>query len=339
MRRGIAPVVAIVILVMILVIMAASVTMFVTVFVGDALDAAEQPEIAVQHVNGECDRWLVDVLVRNTGGVNVSSDEIDVYVDGEPRFFLMEEDPLRPQSHTRIEVPYFGQASREQVTVRYNVDRTRQFSWPCGEADFSNQMAFTAWTGSDAHWVSYNYVDRNYSFYSSDEEDLNAEEGPASGDIVVVEDQDNYTIQTGISTWADRPVDTPVVLVQNPDPSEEWTFTWRDPRGNWTFHVPPVPDATVDYLMYWEDLYNPYDPPGSVDDWKDHVVRVSYIPPQIYRVAPYLGKGGYKHSFYLSVEQNNPLNGTNVYNKSHGEWLANSENETFYEDTSYFVLG
>lgn len=338
MRSGLTPVVAVMILVFLTLIVASSVTMVVTTVVDEEL-TMEQSEIDVREVSEDCDRWLVDVLVRNTGGQNVTKEGIDVYVDGEPRFFLMDEESIPPRGHGRIEVPYFGQADRDRMTISHQFDRTHQLSWRCGTADFSNQMAFVAWTGSDTHWVSYDYVDRDYAFYSSDDEDLDADDGPETGDLVVVEDQDEYTIQDEHEDWEDRAVDTPVVLVENPDPSEEWEFTWHDPHGSFTFHVPPVHDATVDYLMFWEDLYNPYDPPAQIDDWKDHVVRVSYIPPQIYRVAPYLGKGGHKHSFYLSVDQDDPLEGKNVYNKSHGEWMDNEEDGVYYEDTSYFVLG
>lgn len=75
-----------------------------------------------------------------------------------------------------------------------------------------------------------------------------------------------------------------------------------------------------------------------MDDWKDHVVRFSRITPNIYRVAVYLGKGGYKHGFQLFVNQTDPLDAENVYNKSHGAWIANQDDGVYREYQSYYVM-
>ena len=70
----------------------------------------------------------------------------------------------------------------------------------------------------------------------------------------------------------------------------------------------------MDFLVFWEDIFNPYHP-HSLDDWKDHVVRVTVFTNGTYRIAVYMAKGGYSHEFYLNVTSEVPLTGNLVYRK------------------------
>ncbi len=232
-----------------------------------------------------------------------------------------------------IDFNLFATQRYNDLAVELNQVHTRRIEWPC--QIFENPKgwaAFVAYPGSsDRHWPVFDYVDENYSFYASNDGDLEAEEGPVEDDVYVVEGREEFTVQTSSTSWNDKKYDTPVILVRNPgSPDESWIFNWTDPHGQFNFSMPAVDNAQSDYLVFWEDLYNPFDP-HSLDDWKDHVVRVTHVPPDSYRIAVYLAKGGYKHGFYLPVAEKNPLEGNNPYNKSGGVTLSDKEGQFYTE--------
>ena len=118
----------------------------------------------------------------------------------------------------------------------------------------------------------------------------------------MLKDVDRYLVTCNWVSWSQRPIDSPVVIVYNPTKGlREWNFTWIEPHGVDIFVLPPVasrPDQVVyDFLVFWEDLWNPFIPPGSIDDWKDHVVRVTLYSSGVVRLQVYIAKGGYLHLF------------------------------------------
>jgi len=102
------------------------------------------------------------------------------------------------------------------------------------------------------------------------------------------------------------------------------------------FRLQPIPNAVDDFLIFWEDLFNPLHPPSSVDDWKDHVVRVTLLPGSTYRLAVYLAKGGYKHQFFVATTNPNPLAGTFAYEKPYGAYWSNVVGGYYEEYQVYY---
>jgi len=103
--------------------------------------------------------------------------------------------------------------------------------------------------------------------------------------------------------WNQRPFDSPVLVIVNPTHGHrDWVFTVNLNGVYYRFKLDAISDDVVsDYLFLWEDLYNPIIPPGSIDDWMDHVVRVSLFLNGTYRVAVYRAKGGYRQAFYVGI--------------------------------------
>ncbi len=152
------------------------------------------------------------------------------------------------------------------------------------------------------HWVIFNFVTGEYYFYSYLGRPASAAEGPYHGYAPLVKDSSSFFVSCTWVSWSQRPIDSPVVIVFNPTRGlREWNFTWIEPHGVDVFVLPPVarsPDQVVyDFLVFWEDLWNPYIPPSSVDDWKDHVVRVTLYANGTVRLQVYIAKGGYLHIF------------------------------------------
>jgi len=152
-----------------------------------------------------------------------------------------------------------------------------------------------------------------------------------------------FTITTSWTSWSQRPIDSPVLIVINPTKaSEDWVFTWHDPHGTWKFYLRKLNgDIEIDFLVFWEDIFNPYHP-RSLDDWKDHVVRVTVFTNGTFRIAVFMAKGGYKHSFYLNVPKNkfsNVEDLTPVYTKSYDKYWSQSAGEYLYEmsDKIFYV--
>ncbi|MHC1600797.1 MAG: hypothetical protein ACXQTI_00985 [Candidatus Nezhaarchaeales archaeon] len=62
-----------------------------------------------------------------------------------------------------------------------------------------------------------------------------------------------------------------------------------------------------------------------MDDWKDHVVRVTSFTNGTYRIAVFMAKGGYSHKFYVGVDKpwESLPSQTPVYQKSFGAYWSN----------------
>jgi len=172
------------------------------------------------------------------------------------------------------------------------------------------------------HWVIFDYNTGDYKFYDETYSNL---QGPYTGTAPILQDVNEYTITTSWVSWNNRPLDSPILIVVNPKRgSENWVFTWHDPHGTFKFYVQSLEgEIEIDFLVFWEDLFNPYNPPSSVDDWKDHVLRVTVFTNGTYRIAVYMAKGGYSHEFYLDINDDINL-GTPVYTKPYGAYWINS---------------
>jgi len=103
--------------------------------------------------------------------------------------------------------------------------------------------------------------------------------------------------------WSNRPFDSPVIVAVNPTYARrDWVFTVNLAGQPYRFYLQALgEEALGDYLLLWEDLYNPFRPPSSVDDWMDHVVRVTLFENGTLRVAILRAKGGYRQAFYVGL--------------------------------------
>ena len=187
-----------------------------------------------------------------------------------------------------------------------------------------------------SHWIILDYSKGYYKLYG--------DYGPGiSGRTFITEDYapilnnvDEYTIAKNWVSWNDRPVNSPVIVVINPTKaSQDWIFTWHDPHGTYKFYLEKLQgQVELDFLIFWEDLYYPPTKP-NLDDWKDHVIRVTVFSNGTYRIAVYLAKGGYSHEFYLGVEEpyeNLPDQFDKlIYTKPHGEPWSSIEGGYYRE--------
>ena len=167
--------------------------------------------------------------------------------------------------------------------------------------------------GRGSHWVVFNFITGEYVLYDNTSGVVS---GPYRGVAPVLRGVSEYIITTSWVGWGSRPVNSPILIVVNPtNANRDWAFTWRDPHGTFRFYLQEIlGDKEVDFLVFWEDIFNPYHP-RSLDDWKDHVVRVTVFTNGTYRIAVYMAKGGYSHEFYLNVTSEVPLTGNLVYRK------------------------
>ena len=201
-------------------------------------------------------------------------------------------------------------------------------------------QAFRSKWSSDTHWVIFDYISGKYWLYDRTNDVL---EGPYVSYAPILRNTNEYTIATSWTSWSQRPIDSPVLIVINPTKaSEDWVFTWHDPHGTWRFYLRKLNgDIEIDFLVFWEDIFNPYHP-RSLDDWRDHVVRVTVFTNGTFRIAVFMAKGGYKHSFYLNVPKNKFSNIEDlkpVYVKDFGKSIFQSDGEYFYEksDKIFYV--
>ncbi len=193
------------------------------------------------------------------------------------------------------------------------------------------KLAFLANTSSTVpdrtHWVVFDYVTGEYWLYSNYSV-TNPPQLVEHGYAPILHGVNAYTITTSWVSFADRPVDSPIVIVINPTYAKrDWDFNWTDPHGTFTFHLEKLSgDVVVDFLIFWEDLYNPAYP-QSLDDWKDHVVRVTQFANGTFRIAVYLAKGGYSHNFYIGISEPYSDIGTNtpLYVKPFGATWAQTD--------------
>ena len=181
---------------------------------------------------------------------------------------------------------------------------------------------------SSSHWIVLDYSSGHYKLYGDYGPEISGRTFITEGYAPILTNIDEYTITNSWVSWDNRPVDSPIIVVMNPTKaSQDWVFTWHDPHGTHRFYLEKIEGPVeLDFLIFWEDLYYPPTKP-SLDDWKDHVIRVTIFLNGTYRVAVYLAKGGYSHKFYLEVEE--PYEDMPdqidkvVYTKPHGAYWCN----------------
>ncbi|MBU5682708.1 MAG: hypothetical protein KQA34_03300 [Candidatus Aenigmarchaeota archaeon] len=285
----------------------------------------------------DCKEGIVRVLIEYSGKTNLTKNEIKVFLNGK---FLREDfyNFVGYENYFEIILPLAFLTEKEinellvssygkgiRISLRNECGNLESFFIPL---EFRN-LSLVAY--SSPHWIVIDYVLGKYLIYRSTNGDLIAEQGPYEGDIPIYTGLYNFTIQTSQSSWDNRPIDSPIIIFKNPNPNDIWIFNWTDPHGTFRFRMYPIENALDDMLIFWEDLFNPFSPPSSLDDWKDHVVRVTILPNNTYRIAVHLAKGGYKHGFYAFTSSSNPLEGMLVYEKPYGQTFSNY-NQGFYDE-------
>ena len=202
--------------------------------------------------------------------------------------------------------------------------------------------------GSQKHWLIVDYTKGLYELYGNYGVDEPGKVG--EGYAPILEDIDEYNVtgrphlQNLTMAEAEALVGSPIVIVVNPTYAiEDWTFTWRDSAGTWRFHVPALKgDIEIDYLFFWEDQYYPPQSTDNLDDWKDHVVRVTMFTNGTYRLAVHRVKGDFKHRFYIQPLQVlrkdiSEWEGKYVYEKDFGEyWPSDVPLEAYPEPCNIY---
>ena len=290
----------------------------------------------------DCQNSYIIATVKNLGRGDIKTEDIKVFVENQEANVFLNPSILYPNQIGKVYITFIPPSMDYNI---YKVDFliegrriTRNIKYFCELLLLSQQntnLTFVAY--STPHWVVFNYITGNYLIYQSADGDLNAELGPSEGVAPILQNINNYTIQTSWSSWNNRPVDSPIIIVKNPSRNSIWIFNWTDPHGSFLFRLYPVENAIDDFLVFWEDLYNPFNPPSRLDDWKDHVARVTLLPGNVYRIAIYLAKGGYKHQFYIATKNPNPLSGTLAYEKPYGAYWSNYNNGYYDEYRVYTI--
>ncbi len=267
-------------------------------------------------------------LYRELPGVIVEPGEVKIVtVD---RTFLKRS--LEPETKYLIEVS----SSEGVITLSYvNGKILRQAL----ERELEPLALLARIYSGDHHWVVFNYLDGEYKIYG----DYAVPSPPqlvVEGVAPILHWTNEYTISDRWLPWSQRPIDSPIVIVYNPtNGQEDWVFTWHDPHGIWRFYLQPLGgDVAADFLVLWEDIYYPPTTP-TMDDWKDHVVRVTAFFNGTYRLAVYMAKGGYSHRFYVSVGEpyENILAQPYAYQKPHGAYWSNFNGTYYLEFRVYYV--
>ncbi len=196
----------------------------------------------------------------------------------------------------------FTLVTSNYVDILRAVERAKRLAWLVMLADRYSRTGIYTYDWWHTHWVVFNFVTGDYVFYSYTGSKVNPAKGPYRGVAPVLTDTDEYLVSCSWVSWSRRPLDSPVVIVFNPTRGlRDWNFTWIDPHRVNIIHLPRVADkpeeVVYDFLVFWEDLWNPYKPPSRVDDWRDHVVRVTLFSNGVVRLQVYIAKGGYLHVF------------------------------------------
>jgi len=148
------------------------------------------------------------------------------------------------------------------------------------------------------HWVYLNLTTGVYNMrYVSGTVVRNA-----TGSVTVIEG-DFLDLQA--LTWDERYALGPLVVFANPyRATADYNVTIRDVNGvNHTFTLQKLVDdpetVMMDVLIAWEDLWWP-DTNALLDNYIDHVVRLTVFANATARVEVLLASGGYLHMFMLN---------------------------------------
>ncbi len=294
----------------------------------------------VNFLEVDCQLSYVVATVRNLGREDIKVEDIKVLIENQETNTSLNPSILYPNQTEKVYITFIPSQINYIYRVGFLIGErriTRNVKYFCESLLIYPQNAnltFVAY--STPHWVVFNYITGNYLIYQSTDGDLNAEFEHSEGTAPILQNIDNYTIQTSWSSWNNRPVNSPIIIVKNPSKNSIWVFNWTDPYGSFLFRLYPVENAIDDFLVFWEDLYNPFNPPSSLDDWKDHVVRVTLLPGNVYRIAVYIAKGEYKHQSYVATTSN-PLSGTLAYEKPYGAYWSNYNNGYYDEYLVYTI--
>lgn len=317
MARGVSVLVATLILIVISTIASVVLYLYLTHFFGEVGYTGEKPKIklkleAVQRLMS----GGLKVYLHNVGDESVEVDRVYILDLNDN---ILESYPTELQLNSG-DIGSFIIPALKLAKISEKVDKIRiMVSCKSGESSLSYiiEGVLRVYTPKptyiglqairyslDTHWVVFDYLTGRYELYDDTGGTL---QGPYEGMAPILEGVDEYTITTRWVSWDDRPIDSPILIVVNPTGGyEDWVFTWKDPHGVHKFLLQSVGEEgqiEIDFLVFWEDLFNPYNPPGSVDDWKDHVVRVTLYVNGTFRIAVFLAKGGYSHKFYLNVPE------------------------------------
>ena len=187
------------------------------------------------------------------------------------------------------------------------------------------------------HWVYINLVDGTYRFKYIDGSTVRT----ASGKALILT---NDTLDLSEMNWSQRYSLGPVVIMLNPyRATRTYTVQVVNIKGNVTRYVlnPLVSDenqVVYDAVLLWEDLWWP-GTTASLDNYIDHVVRVTFFTNSTVRLEVLHMSGCYLHMLiyrpegpppfdsipsiveqYVSNNYRLPASAGVVYVKSHGAW-------------------
>ena len=167
----------------------------------------------------DCQSSYVIATVRNLGREDIKAEDIKVLVENQEVNVFLNPSILYPNQIGKVYITFIP----SQINYVYKVEFliggrriTRNVKYFCESLLLSPQNAnltFVAY--STPHWVVFNYITGNYLIYQSTDGDLNAELGPSEGVAPILQNINNYTIQTSWSSWNNRPVDSPIIIVKN----------------------------------------------------------------------------------------------------------------------------
>lgn len=338
MKKGISPVISILLLILVAIVAGVSAYVWITKYVGESTMGSATSSLCLT-----CDAVQilpsggVKLFIRNLGSTEVVIDKLYIYyTTPDKKEKIFDYDYLYKVGSMEVlevTIPALDlsaingtitsvKISSKQGTVFVVPKRIELLTR--AKSTFIILKADRSWIspGEYFHWVGFNYNSGDYELYDNT---TNVVQGPYSGRAPILKGIDEYTIATSWVPWNQRPIDSPIVIVVNPtQASQDWIFTWHDPHGTFRFYLQRLEGLVeIDFLVFWEDLFDPFHPPGSVDDWKDHVVRVTVFTNGTYRIAVFLAKGGYSHAFYLNATKPLcPINGELVYEKPYGAWWS-----------------
>ncbi len=347
-RRGFSTILAVTTLILVALLVALSLYVFLGPYVSRVGTGTEvgKPVLKIEE-KGLTGSGSLVLYVSNVGSSEAYVNSVIVRSEGGGAYVIHVGEEIEPGEVKAVVIPslVISQLNSSSVEVIFNLAEG-----PSSEGTFKVRLpparpnvliSLLAYRNRDRdyyHWVVFNYLTGVYRLYDYSG---GSTSGPYTGLAPILSGISEYTISTTWKPWSERPIDSPVVIVINPTRADtEWFFTWRDPHGTWVFYLQPLSgEKEIDFLVFWEDLFNPFNPPGSVDDWRDHVVRVTVFSNSTYRIAVYMAKGGYSHEFYLNVTSEVPVEGNLIYRKPFGSfWSRYDSGVGAYVEYLYYII-